>query len=328
MARSEELNLQPGELVEVRSPTEILGTLDESATLDGLPFMPEMLAFCNQRVRVFRRAHKACDTICWSGLRGMDRTVHLEGLRCDGSVHDGCQAGCLLFWKEAWLRRVAADALPNEPSDEPNRTLPPDRVEWLRQSTRAQSSTEHSNGSSEPRFRCQATELRNATYPLSPLNPRQYACDVRSNGATWGGVARGLFRSAANRLRTLCNCSTLPRVTGTLKRTPIGDLGFEPGEHVEVKSHAEILATLDAKGKNRGLTFDVEMVPYCGRRFRVLRRVERIIEEATGKSITIPGRCVILDGVVCQGIYHRSCPRSTYPYWREIWLRRVDDAEA
>ena len=31
-----------------------------------------------------------------------------RSVRCDGSAHDGCQAGCLLFWKLAWLK--AADA--------------------------------------------------------------------------------------------------------------------------------------------------------------------------------------------------------------------------
>jgi len=36
----------------------------------------------------------------------MFRTVHLEGLRCDGEYHDGCDALCLLYWKEAWLRRI------------------------------------------------------------------------------------------------------------------------------------------------------------------------------------------------------------------------------
>jgi hypothetical protein len=33
--------------------------------------------------------------------------------------------------------------------------------------------------------------------------------------------------------------------------------------------------------------------------------------------------CVILESVVCQGIYHRFCQRSTPPYWREAWLRKV-----
>jgi hypothetical protein len=34
------------------------------------------------------------------------------------------------------------------------------------------------------------------------------------------------------------------------------------------------------------MTFDAEMLPYCGRRFRVLRRVERIIEESSGRKRT------------------------------------------
>ena len=42
------LNLRIGEIVEVRSPEEILATLDENGELDGLPFMPEMLAWCGR----------------------------------------------------------------------------------------------------------------------------------------------------------------------------------------------------------------------------------------------------------------------------------------
>lgn len=32
--------------------------------------------------------------------------VLLEGLRCSGANHDGCQRACLLFWRMAWLRKV------------------------------------------------------------------------------------------------------------------------------------------------------------------------------------------------------------------------------
>src|SRR3954454_14405294 len=103
------LNLRVGELVQVRSPEEILATLDEHGELDSLPFMPEMLRFCGRQFRVYRRADKACDTIDWASLRRMDNAVHLAQLRCDGSAHGGCQAGCLLYWKEAWLERVAPD---------------------------------------------------------------------------------------------------------------------------------------------------------------------------------------------------------------------------
>jgi hypothetical protein len=34
---------------------------------------------------------------------------------------------------------------------------------------------------------------------------------------------------------------------------------------VRVKSYEEILATLDTAGSNRGLSFDAELVPYCGK---------------------------------------------------------------
>src|SRR6185436_21164080 len=67
---------------------------------------PEMLQFCGQRFQVYKSAHKTCDTIDSYSIRSMDEAVHLVGLRCDGSAHGGCQAGCLLFWKNSWLRKV------------------------------------------------------------------------------------------------------------------------------------------------------------------------------------------------------------------------------
>jgi hypothetical protein len=57
----------------------------------------------------------------------------------------------------------------------------------------------------------------------------------------------------------------------------------------------------------------------------VLRHVNRIVDEGTGKIVRLPNDCVILEGVICPGDYHQYCPRSIYPFWREIWLRRVED---
>ena len=98
--------LRPGERIVVRSEAEILATLDADGRVDGLPFMPEMLAYCGQTFRVFKRADKTCDTVGSTAMRRLHDTVHLEMLRCDGSAHGGCQAECLLYWKEAWLARV------------------------------------------------------------------------------------------------------------------------------------------------------------------------------------------------------------------------------
>ena len=96
---------RPGEIAEIKSAPEILATLDAEGKLDGLPFMPEMLEYCGQTVTVYKRADRTCDAILSDGQRRMQDAVFLTDLRCNGGAHGGCQAGCLIFWKEAWLRR-------------------------------------------------------------------------------------------------------------------------------------------------------------------------------------------------------------------------------
>src|SRR5580700_501108 len=98
--------LRVGDWVEVRSKDEILRTLDASGQLDGMPFMPEMFAFCGKKFQVYKRAHKTCDTVFPVRGRRVADAVHLE-TRCDGSAHGGCQASCLIFWKDAWLKPIA-----------------------------------------------------------------------------------------------------------------------------------------------------------------------------------------------------------------------------
>jgi hypothetical protein len=139
-------------------------------------------------------------------------------------------------------------------------------------------------------------------------------------------MVRAAIIALFNKLQRLRNGSPYPFIEGKLKQSPVEVLNLQPGELVEVKSKAEILATLHLSEKNRGLSFDSEMVRHCGRQFRVLRRVERIIDEKTGTLTHMKGDCIVLDGAVCAADYHRFCPRSIYPYWREIWLRRAGDA--
>src|SRR3954471_16129673 len=98
-----------GDWVEVRSKEEILRTLDGKGQLNGMPFMPEMFAFCENKKQVYKRAHKTCDTVFPVRGRRVNNAVHLE-TRCDGSAHGGCQAGCLIFWKDAWLKPVSKDS--------------------------------------------------------------------------------------------------------------------------------------------------------------------------------------------------------------------------
>src|SRR5882672_8382439 len=111
--------LRHGDVVEVKNAAEILSTLDDGGALEGLPFMPEMVQYCGHSFVVDKRANKVCDTVHYTGSRHLPDAVLLVELRCDGSGHDGCQAECRPFWKEAWLRRVdGATAQPPPPDEE------------------------------------------------------------------------------------------------------------------------------------------------------------------------------------------------------------------
>ena len=330
-----------GEVVEVRSQQEILATLDADGRREALPFMPEMLQFCGQRFRVHKRAIKLCDTINSTGMKRMHNAVHLEGLRCDGSAHGGCQAGCLLYWKEEWLKRVPEPAEaatgPAHPVAEPTPAPGGDHgpactMEMLMTATRG----DDGDDSTEPVYSCQATELNEAASEhINWWDLRQYVRDVAVGNATTPRMLRSvlimLFNKfqAANRkflplVLFIRNGRNFPFVDGKLTRTPREILDLQPGELVQIKPKSEIVRTLDRNNTNRGLSFDTEMLKYCGRQARVLRRVDRIIDEKTGRMQRLRGDCIILDGIVCTADYNQYCPRGIYPYWREIWLRRVE----
>jgi hypothetical protein len=176
---------------------------------------------------------------------------------------------------------------------------------------------------------------------------RQYLRDVWSGNVSFMALIRAaLFRIflktqkiAAyraqiwiyNQIQRWRHGTPFPYVHGTLDKTPKVLLDLKPGELVQVKSQHEILQTVNNRNRNRGLSFDHEMVPYCGRVMRVLDRVERTIDERTGKMIHLSTDCIILEGAVCRGEYSDSrlfCPRALYPFWREIWLKRVEAPDA
>ena len=80
----ERSSLRRGDVVALRSAREILATLDGAASLEGVPFMPEMLGYFGRRFTVTARVERACDTITGSGPLRMQDTVLLDDLRCDG----------------------------------------------------------------------------------------------------------------------------------------------------------------------------------------------------------------------------------------------------
>lgn len=317
-------SLYRGDLVEVRSPSEILATLDESGTLAGLPFMPEMVAYCGRRFGVKRRADKICDTVNYTGSRRIPDTVLLDDLRCDGSGHDGCQAECRLFWKEVWLRKVTGD----EPSPPP---FPASDVQALieRASLIAQS-TVKKNAKAETRYRCQNTDIPHYSGYLSVWDPRPYVREYVTGSVSFSHFL--LVTSRAAITEPLRKLGFVPEIhlPGTASRgQEFEPLNLKPGELVRVKSKEQIAKTLTPDGRNKGLWFDREMIPYCGKVFRVRQRVERFVNERDGRLLTPKIPAVTLEGAVCSGDHSTCrwlCPRAIYTFWRECWLERVESA--
>ena len=239
--------------------------------------------------------------------------VFLDGLRCDGSAHDGCQRGCLFFWNQAWLREANDEC--GMMNDE------------LQQSSIHHSSFIIHHSSQLPttkgdRFYCQSTELAGATTEFPPGKLRHYLHDFRLGEVTLRRFAYVLWLALWNRVWRLLRGRGYYQLSGEQKKTLTAELNLQPGELVEIKTAAEIKATLDTQGRNRGLSFEPEMALHCGRRYRVATPIHTIIAEETGKIVQLRNT-VILEGLVCEGICSMNCPRANYLYWREIWLKRV-----
>jgi hypothetical protein len=317
--------LRKGELVEIRTPAEILATLDDEGSVDGVPFMPEMLQYLGGRYTVAARVERACDTISSTGARRMPGTVLLEDLRCDGIGHGGCQAGCRLYWKEAWLRRVSAKAPLVVPSPDDARVALEELARRNAGFIRARADGEVET------FRCQATEFLRATEAIGWWSARSWLGELTCRNVGPVRFLRVAVRAVVEEVPRRLGLYTdkpFKRSGGTVTTA---ELNLKPGDLVQVRSKNEIAETLDRSGKTRGLWFDREMLPYCGETHTVKRRVERIIDERSGTMIELTSDCYILDGVVCRGdvSYGRwLCPRAIYPYWRESWLRRVEEQKS
>lgn len=326
-------NLRVGDSVEVKSLEEILGTLDSRGALEALPFMPEMIQYCGKKYKVYKRADKTGQYITKYSSRRMYRTVHLEGLRCDGEHHDGCDALCLLYWKEVWLRRI--DGKDNSVTSvrkkegngiEGSRTLGKTKCtpDTLISSTKIQ------GDSDKEKYSCQVTEVLKASSEIKRWDVLQYYRDLQTGNigykefAKWAPIA--ILNWAHQRIRGGRIYPFIDMRLVQRDKTPHETLNLKVGDYVQIKSLEEILLTLDHDLKNRGLLFTKELIPYCGKKTRVIKIVKNIVNEVNGEMLRFSNNCIILEDIICTGQISDKrlfCKKSCYPYWREIWLKYI-----
>jgi hypothetical protein len=233
-------------------------------------------------------------------------------VRCSGTDHDGCQRGCAIFWKAAWLERVNAgsrcEAGPTVAGLGNLRSI-------LKTKTAAN------------KYFCQSSEFLKATLHLSGLERIRncFSAVAAGNISAWGMLRRVLvWRWWKTRNKMFGE-----HARGKQDKTPTEHLDLQPGDLVEIKSIPEIVKTLDKRGRNRGLHFSADQRRFCGNQFRVRSRADNFIAEGTGEMKRFRNT-VILENVICDSAYFAfgGCYRCDFLYWREIWLRRVKSQPA
>ncbi|HOG46381.1 MAG TPA: hypothetical protein PLJ35_18185 [Anaerolineae bacterium] len=99
---------------------------------------------------------------------------------------------------------------------------------------------------------------------------------------------------------------------------------LQAGDLVRVRPKEEIEATLNHWRQLRGCAFMPEMAQYCGSTQRILKTMERFVDERDLRVKRSRG-IVLLEGVICQGTADFGrCDRACHLFWREEWLEKID----
>jgi len=110
-------------------------------------------------------------------------------------------------------------------------------------------------------------------------------------------------------------------ISANLSRNP--GTPFQPaaGQEVHVRPASEILSSLDEQGTLGGLPFMPEMLPYCGRKFRIQRVANKACINADSVYIGSLPRCFVLEiPDRCNGSGHGGCQMACKFLWRPEWL--------
>ncbi len=292
------MRFRKGTKVRVRTKPEILSTLDKKKCTDGLVFMPEMFSFCGKCFKVDSIVNRIF--IEGNHVAGISDVVILKGARCSGSHHDGCSRMCTILWKKAWLEIVKG------------------RTEFVSPNIVDKDIEKSSQA-------CQGTAaaLLEATRPLSVFDLGQYEEDYRCKGQnildTFGMLSSMIFKRVSW-LAVIAGRKALLNNRYKIKQA----LELKIGDIVEVKSRKEIMKTLDKDSRLSGWLFSEEMWKYCGKRYRIVNKIDSMVNEITGK-FNHPKDTYALENVVCDGKAFRDCPRKCYWFWKGDWLRRASD---
>jgi hypothetical protein len=107
------LGLVPGDIVQVRDRAELLGTLDHDYRHRGLKLNLDMLRFAGKNFRVVAKIERFIDEDTGEMRNMKHPCVALQDVICGGGSYL-CPRAQYWYWREVWLNRVPASAIPPE----------------------------------------------------------------------------------------------------------------------------------------------------------------------------------------------------------------------
>jgi hypothetical protein len=102
------LGLKVGDYVRVKSPEQILATVDELLVNRGMAFHPELIASCDKTFKVTQRVQRLINEKTGLMQELKNSCVVLEGAACVGRYTRplNCPRACPPYWREIWLERA------------------------------------------------------------------------------------------------------------------------------------------------------------------------------------------------------------------------------
>ena len=103
-----DIQLNPGDVVKVRSRIEIEGMLDYRGTYKKCSFVATMYSHCDKNYKVLNTVSYFYDEKKGELCKCQDLVV-LEGIVCSGKqklLSVNCDLLCFLFWHKNWLEKV------------------------------------------------------------------------------------------------------------------------------------------------------------------------------------------------------------------------------
>ena len=105
-------------------------------------------------------------------------------------------------------------------------------------------------------------------------------------------------------------------------------LRLKAGDWVQIRSKEEILQTIDENGRLDGLPFMPQMFDFCGQRFQVVKSAHKTCDTVNQSGGRVLPDTVHLDQLRCDGAAFGGCKAACLLFWKESWLRPVDDGKA